>query len=419
MRAPAAPSTGSFFPLVLCSLLHANMAEVRLRFGKGAFNIVNKTRNQSILEIGSKLGITSIQAAPLLKGTLSSDIENGQDTDQVIQRAPSQVAGGISQDRFATENSCSNLGDNGSVPELYHNLGLNKRESLFKCSRNQNVVDTKLLDTRTAPRVYLRFGQLNNSTTVSVLAASRASHRRGTGLVAKRHGLWTTAEQRLTLTTVMFARRQQSLVSRHLLGWAGCEQFIRAYGGNGNWSEPLYKTKTGYYDILEVSPNATHAQIKTAYYKQSFIYHPDKNAGSEYATTRFADISEAYNVLGNKALRKKYDRGILSQGDLVGAPRPSAKDASSSTTQQQTRAHHSPAMGIDSQSIFDFDNFIKSHYREQFQRDKDFRERKAEMQRKKAAGVKEWQLGKMTEMAVLGLFAMAVAILLSLRRGGN
>uniref|UniRef100_A0A673BB84 J domain-containing protein n=1 Tax=Sphaeramia orbicularis TaxID=375764 RepID=A0A673BB84_9TELE len=66
-----------------------------------------------------------------------------------------------------------------------------------------------------------------------------------------------------------------------------------------------------YYDILKVSPSATQSQIKSAYYKQSFIYHPDKNAGSEEAKQMFAEISEAYTVLGNITLRRKYDRGIL------------------------------------------------------------------------------------------------------------
>uniref|UniRef100_A0A3B3UWH9 J domain-containing protein n=1 Tax=Poecilia latipinna TaxID=48699 RepID=A0A3B3UWH9_9TELE len=69
-------------------------------------------------------------------------------------------------------------------------------------------------------------------------------------------------------------------------------------------SEPLYKTKTGYYDVLEVPTTATKAQIKTAYYKQSFAFHPDRNPGSAEATDRFSEISEAYTVLGDKVLRK-------------------------------------------------------------------------------------------------------------------
>uniref|UniRef100_A0A3Q2Y5M9 J domain-containing protein n=1 Tax=Hippocampus comes TaxID=109280 RepID=A0A3Q2Y5M9_HIPCM len=54
--------------------------------------------------------------------------------------------------------------------------------------------------------------------------------------------------------------------------------------------EPLYRSKTGYYDILGVSPKATQAQIKTAYYKQCFLYHPDKNAGNDDATVRAARL---------------------------------------------------------------------------------------------------------------------------------
>uniref|UniRef100_A0A3B5AEB0 J domain-containing protein n=1 Tax=Stegastes partitus TaxID=144197 RepID=A0A3B5AEB0_9TELE len=49
----------------------------------------------------------------------------------------------------------------------------------------------------------------------------------------------------------------------------------------------MIKSKTAYYDILKVSPSATQSQIKTAYYKQSFIYHPDKNPGSNEAIQYF------------------------------------------------------------------------------------------------------------------------------------
>uniref|UniRef100_A0A3Q2PNG2 DnaJ heat shock protein family (Hsp40) member C30 n=1 Tax=Fundulus heteroclitus TaxID=8078 RepID=A0A3Q2PNG2_FUNHE len=87
----------------------------------------------------------------------------------------------------------------------------------------------------------------------------------------------------------------------------------------------LHRSKTAYYDILKVSPSATQSQIKTAYYKQSFIYHPDKNLGRQDATQRFSQISEAYTVLGNISLRRKYDRGILSQSDLQSSGKPSSR----------------------------------------------------------------------------------------------
>ncbi|XP_036381123.1 uncharacterized protein LOC118775350 [Megalops cyprinoides] len=190
----------------------------------------------------------------------------------------------------------------------------------------------------------------------------------------------------------------------------------RFRSSNGSPDLPLYRTKTAYYDILQVSPNATHAQIKTAYYKQSFIYHPDKNAGSEEATQQFNKISEAYRVLGNKTLKRKYDRGILSQADVQGAGRPSAKEATGSTTStQHKRSRHSPAAGLGSKPVFDFDAFYKSHYGEQLQRERDLRFRREQVLKKKEEGVKSWKLGKMTEMAVGLLLAMAAAILFSLR----
>lgn len=192
--------------------------------------------------------------------------------------------------------------------------------------------------------------------------------------------------------------------------------FTRAYSGsqnNGSRAEPLYKSKSGYYDILGVSPAATHAQIKTAYYKQSFIYHPDKNAGSEEATFMFSQISEAYHVLGNKSLRRKYNRGILSQADLLGSSKPTGRESPASG--QQTRARHSPSVGATQQNIFDFDTFIRSHYGEQLQREKQLRQRREEILRKKKENYEDVKLGRLKEITVGLMLAMAMAILLSLR----
>ncbi|XP_073685890.1 uncharacterized protein dnajc30a [Garra rufa] len=192
-----------------------------------------------------------------------------------------------------------------------------------------------------------------------------------------------------------------------------CMSFTRAYSGTQDEGSLLYKSKSAYYDILEVSPTATHAQIKTAYYKQSFIYHPDKNAGSEDAAFMFSQISEAYNVLGNKALRRKYDCGILSQADVQGSSKPTGRDSSASG--QQSRSRHSPSVGAAQQNIFDFDTFIRSHYAEQLKREQEIRQRREKIMRKKEKMAEDIKLGRLNEFAVGVILAMAMMVLFSLK----
>ncbi|XP_067113025.1 uncharacterized protein [Osmerus mordax] len=306
--------------------------------------------------------------------------------------------------RFENTRTPCGLTDVIIVNKLYHDLGLKRYREELLCAFQQNNVDNQLPD---APLCFYLSSPQKPDCQVQLMA--RLFSRRETCLLVP-----TTKfghDQKRTFCTVFFTNRQPRVTSYLLNSY---EQLLsRCYGSSdGNSSETLYKTKTGYYDILEVNPNATHAQIKTAYYKQSFIYHPDKNAGSEHATLRFSDISEAYNVLGNKGLRKKYDRGILSQSDITGASRPTGK-ATSSSTSHQTRATKSAAVGIDSKNIFDFDKFYKSHYNEQLQRDKELRQRKEELLRKKHADLKDREVGRMLEMGVAMLVIMAVIILIN------
>lgn len=64
-----------------------------------------------------------------------------------------------------------------------------------------------------------------------------------------------------------------------------------------------------YYKILELeNSKVTTEQIKNAYRKQAKKYHPDVNVGNRVAEERIKDINEAYRVLSNSTLKRKYDR---------------------------------------------------------------------------------------------------------------
>jgi DnaJ-class molecular chaperone len=73
-----------------------------------------------------------------------------------------------------------------------------------------------------------------------------------------------------------------------------------------------------YYQILGVPENATAEQVKDAFRKLAFKYHPDKNPGNEKeAETKFKEINEAYAVLGDTDKRRQYDlsgKGTLGAG---------------------------------------------------------------------------------------------------------
>lgn len=195
-----------------------------------------------------------------------------------------------------------------------------------------------------------------------------------------------------------------------------CINVSRSYRTPSTEEMPLYRSKSAYYDILQVSPNATQAQIKTAYYKQSFIYHPDKNAGSEHAASHFSHISEAYSVLGNRALRRKYDSGILSETDVRGSSRPTATtDTTARSPGDAQTDRGSPQIKPRSQNVFDFDTFYRAHYGEQLQRQKDIRVRLQEMERRKEETFQDRKFERMSEVAVGIMLAAAAAILFSLK----
>ncbi len=80
-----------------------------------------------------------------------------------------------------------------------------------------------------------------------------------------------------------------------------------------------------YYATLGVTKTSTDKEIKQAFRKLARKHHPDVNPGDKAAESKFKEINEAYEVLGDPEKRKKYDElganwRMYEQAGPQGAP---------------------------------------------------------------------------------------------------
>lgn len=78
------------------------------------------------------------------------------------------------------------------------------------------------------------------------------------------------------------------------------------------------------YNILGINKNSSHDEIKKAYKKLAIKWHPDKNPNNvEEATSKFKEITEAYEILSDDKKKQIYDQfgydaATGSGGDMGG-----------------------------------------------------------------------------------------------------
>jgi len=74
------------------------------------------------------------------------------------------------------------------------------------------------------------------------------------------------------------------------------------------------------YSVLGVKRDASADEVKRAFRQKAKSSHPDFNKNDPKAKERFAEINAAYEILGDEAKRKAFDRGEI---DAEGKPRAS------------------------------------------------------------------------------------------------
>ena len=72
------------------------------------------------------------------------------------------------------------------------------------------------------------------------------------------------------------------------------------------------------YEVLGVSKSASAKDVKAAFRRLAKKYHPDQRPDDPQAKERFAEVNQAYEILGDEKKRRAFDNGEI---DASGKPR--------------------------------------------------------------------------------------------------
>ena len=85
-------------------------------------------------------------------------------------------------------------------------------------------------------------------------------------------------------------------------------------------------SKRDYYETLEVSRDASAAELKKAFKKKAMKFHPDRNPDNPEAAEKFKEAAEAYDVLSDPQKKSAYDQFGHQGVEGMGAGGPNFND---------------------------------------------------------------------------------------------
>jgi len=133
-------------------------------------------------------------------------------------------------------------------------------------------------------------------------------------------------------------------------------------------SSAVASASTNHYDVLGITPKATQAEVKAAYYKLSKLHHPDTSSNDDDDSNKFRMITEAYEVLGNYRTRQLYDKGLYGHFRSAERKRDITPDHPKMKFYQSRMERERVPTSKASHNIYNFDEWTKQHYSDAFAR---------------------------------------------------